>query len=148
VQLTHRHRKTLAYFLLALFSLPGVGFSATVHYCNGHLSGLSLIGQADGCHDQIDESCHSSQTKKSCCAGSDHDSKDCCVDTDSFNVLDYDGMAQVSDVIADYGIYADVLSAQPDLFINYNIHHYDPVYPQPPPLSGFEKRIAYGSFLC
>ena len=148
MHLTHRHRKTLAYLLLALFSLPGVGFSATVHYCNGHLSGLSLLGPSEGCHDQTVDSCHSTVSKKSCCASTDHDSKDCCQDTDSFNVLDYDGTSQSHDVGVDYEMYYVTFHRLTELFVNYNIYSYNPVYPQPPPLSGYEKRIEYGSFLC
>ena len=148
MRLHHRHRKTLAYLLLALFSLPGVGFSATVHYCNGHLSGLSLLGPSESCHDQTVDSCHNTVSKKSCCASTEHDSNNCCQDTDSFNVLDYNGTSQSHDMGVDYEM-CNVTFYQPTkLFVNYKIYSYDPIYPQPPPLSGYEKRIKLGSFLC
>ena len=146
MSITSRHRTLIAYFLLGLFCLPGIGFSATVQYCDGHLAGLKFSLESNCCAEKEVESCNTS--KSTCCSKSDSDDKDCCDDKPSFNQLDYDGLSHTA------GITSDVIALPyvAQTYINHALSQrqttYNPLYPQPPPLSGFELRIKYESFLC
>jgi len=128
VSFTSRYRSRIAYLLLILFSLPGVGFSTSVHYCNGHLSGLNVSLESRCCVDKIVEVCGiAEQPTNKCCSKPSPDGKDCCTDKPSFNQLDYKA-----------SIYPT---------INHQVN-FNPLYPQPPPLSGYQLRVVLGSFLC
>ncbi len=146
---TSRYRSRIAYLLLILFSLPGVGFSTSVHYCNGHLSGLNVSLESRCCVDKIVEVCGiAEQPTNKCCSKPSPDGKDCCTDKPSFNQLDYDGLshAQISSNIALPLLFIPTkASIYPT--INHQVN-FNPLCPQPPPLSGYQLRVVLGSFLC
>lgn len=149
MSVTSRHRARTAYFLLILFSLPCVGFSATVHYCNGHLAGLNISIESSCCAAKEATSCSSGSTlKKGCCSKSDSGDKDCCDDKPSFNQLDYDGLSHTVGVVSYDVAVPYVAQHYIDRTKSHNQVIYNPLYPQPPPLSGSELRIKFGSFLC
>ena len=144
-----RNRKHLTFLLLTLFSISSIGFSGSVHYCNGHLSGFSLLKNSISCHTDAIESCHSSVKTKSCCSKSANlDPKDCCQNTDSYNVMEYDGITIDYQDNADLSFYAVPYIIAVKTFLKPHNISYDPCYPQPPPLSGHDVRIKLGSFLC
>ena len=146
---TSRYRAQTAYLLLVLFSLPSVGFSATIHYCNGHLSGLNVSTKSRCCADEEIKGCSLDQSpKKGCCAKSKSKDKNCCTDKPSFNQLDYDGLSYALDSSCSIPtlIYVPI-PVHRSIVFNHLVN-FSPLYPQPPPLSGQQIRVVLGSFLC
>ena len=146
---TSRYRVQTAYLLLVLFSLPSVGFSATIHYCNGHLSGLNVSIGSRCCADEEINSCSIDQNpKKGCCTKSESKDKNCCTDKPSFNQLDYDGLSYVLDSSISIPTLMYVPIPKRTSPILNHLVNFAPLYPQPPPLSGQQIRVVLGSFLC
>ena len=55
-----------------LMFFTSIGFSMDIHYCQGHLKSISLLGKAKNCHDiQAMKSDHCKKTKTSCNHGTD-----------------------------------------------------------------------------
>lgn len=125
--------------ILAIFSLSAIGVHLDVHFCKGKISGIKLISFS-----QNTES-------KSCCpqtCSTDFEKdKNCCNDEEVNASMDYDGMPIVLELEnssqVDIHLIASLFVLEPP-FIKSIIAPSD----TGPPLSSFQIRILYQSFLC
>ena len=130
--------RILALTMAFLMLFTSVGFSMDMHYCQGQLKSISLIGKAKNCHELQDvKSDHCKKAKKSCNHSTDNisqkEAEGCCSNiTVIVDELDEDFF------IADYNIENNSLdllaTCRPDiladaLIIDKNINaylHYKP----------------------
>ena len=66
--------------LAFLMLFTSVGFSADLHYCQGHLKSISVFGKAKNCHEMAKEAntCPHHQKKIEQTKACSEDQKDCC----------------------------------------------------------------------
>jgi hypothetical protein len=148
-------KKITSLILLLIFSISSIGFSADLHYCGGHLKGISLVGKAKSCHEKSTKpSCHKTSKTNAIesigCQADSHGDNGCCQNDKSYSQLDFDGTSTHSadnyDNTIDYAPLNQIWSNH-FTFLHARIIAYTS-YPQPPPLSGWSVRIKMSSFLC
>ncbi len=121
-------KRTIYIAFTAFYLMVSMGLSLNLHYCGGKLAGVSIVMPSAPC-------CCNSEENKSCCA-----------DTEISLQMDMD--QQIS-YPPSWELDLLVLS-QPDI-ISYNSYEtvvpkkIFPIFPNPPPISSNDRRIAIGS---
>jgi hypothetical protein len=54
--------------IAGVLALASSGMSVDLHFCQGYLHSVSLIGEARSCHDQLSSSTCHEKSSKSCCS--------------------------------------------------------------------------------
>ena len=79
--------------IAGVLALASSGMSVDLHFCQGYLHSVSLIGEARSCHDQLSSStCHEKSSKSCCSKKTAKVSKECtsgCCQRETI-VLDFD----------------------------------------------------------
>ena len=139
--------RLIALTLAFVIAISSLGLTVNVHYCQGNLSGISLLPKRDmaGCH-----AASSTISKQSCCTITSDGEEPCCSDRTSIVSLDYDGLGVSLGTLVDFN-WAKILPQPrvmdiipPTLIISASsLDPPDDVFP-----SGQFVRIAMSSFLC
>ena len=126
--------------ILGLFSLSAIGMHLDVHFCKGHVAGISLIG--------FEQSTDSDSCCSQPCANEDK-SPGCCHDTEISASLDYNGVNITIEAEDDDIFDVQVgVAALPNKDITSFVT--DCVVPPTtgPPILKIKRHILYQSFLC
>jgi len=137
-----RPYRRLSILLAGLMLLSAVGLRLDVHYCQGQLSGVSLI---------LPEMAPCGQTEKAACCNQDTQDLPCCQDEETIASLDYDGPLASQMTFDDPG-QQTIIPCSAVRIGNGLTHKSKWLLDRGPPLetlpSGMETRIRYQSFLC
>ena len=121
--------------------------SVNVHYCQGHISGISLIPKSEKkCHEVS-----SVPAKKTCCKASlSYDDKSCCSDKTSIVSLDFDspGISNAVSVDLDFAKAQSIVHNFMEVHLSSVITATGLDPPEAILLSGSDLRISLSSFLC
>ncbi len=135
--------------LSTLLLVSSSSYAVDLHYCQGHLSGLSLFGETSSCHDGPEAEKKGCSSHKSDIAASDTDP--CCnnlpvviEDSEIDNISPQ--IVTAEDVVfmlpSVVFIYSFLLGESLDIVIND-----DPVYMTDPPIISRDIPVLYESFL-
>lgn len=74
-------KRQISILLSFLILVSNAGLAFNVHYCEGHISSVTLAyKQGDACATGHKHKEHAEKPGKACCAAADNDHKDCCKD--------------------------------------------------------------------